>query len=222
MTFAIGVLTACLAGLAALALIRHMDRRADRAEWSRLGSLQPAAPGCFSHDMVADLPEPARRYFSYAIQPGTPLTPVVEIRMTGQFSLGSKDHPRYRPMEARQILATPEGFVWNMRTRGGVPLSGSDSGRWTRFRMFGLIPVARVGGDMDHARSAFGRCVAEAVIWAPAALMPGPDITWEAVDDDTARVTVRHGDLSQAVDVSVDSRADPSPCVSSAGATPTP
>ena len=147
MTFAIGVLTAFLLGLAALALIRYMDRRADRAEWNRLGSLQPAAPGCFSHDMVADLPEPARRYFTYVIKPGTPLTPVVEIRMTGQFSLGTKDDPRYRPMEARQILATPEGFVWNMRTRGGMPLSGSDSGRWTRFRIFGLIPVARVGGD---------------------------------------------------------------------------
>jgi hypothetical protein len=154
--------------------------------------------------MVADLPEPARRYFTYVIKPGTPLMPVVEIRMTGQFSLGTKDDPRYRPMEARQILATPEGFVWTMRTRGGMPLSGSDSGRWTRFRIFGLIPVARVGGDMDHARSAFGRCVAEAVIWAPAALLPGPDITWEAVDDDTARVTVRYGGLSQAVDVSVD------------------
>ena len=160
--------------------------------WPR-SSLQ--IPNIFVAGMVADLPEPARRYFAYAIQPGTPLRPVVEIQMTGQFSLGTKDDPRYRPMEARQILATPEGFVWEMRTRGGMPLSGSDSGRWTRFRIFALIPVARVGGDPDHARSAFGRYVAEAVIWAPAALMPGPGVTWEAVDDDTARVTVRHGDL---------------------------
>jgi hypothetical protein len=123
--------------------------------------------------MVSDLPEPAARYFTYMIRPGTPLLPVAEIDMTGQFSLGTKDDPRYQPMEARQILAAPEGFVWAMRTRGGMPVSGSDSGSWTRFRIVGLIPVGRLGGDRDHTRSAFGRYAAEAVIWAPAALLPG-------------------------------------------------
>ena len=85
----------------------------------------------------------------------------------------------------------------------------SDSGKWTRFRIFGLIPVARLGGDYNHTRSAFGRYVGEAVIWAPDALLLGPDITWHALDDDTARVIVQHGPLSQAVDVSVDSDAKP-------------
>lgn len=159
--------------------------------------------------MVADLPEPARRYFTYTIKPGTPLLPVAIIEMTGRFSLGTKEDPRYQPMEARQILAAPDGFVWEMRTREGMPLSGSDSGSWTRFRIVGLIPVARLGGDPDHTRSAFGRYAAEAVIWAPAALLPGPGITWTAVDDDTARVIIHHDDLSQAVDVTVDSEGKP-------------
>ena len=96
--------------------------------------------------MVADLPEPARRYFSYAIKPGTPLMPVVEIRMTGQFSLGSKEDPRYRPMEARQILAAPEGFVWKMRTRGGMPDFG-----------IGFRPVDPVPDLRPHPRRTFGR-----------------------------------------------------------------
>jgi hypothetical protein len=47
------------------------------------------------------------------------------------------------------------------------------------------------------------------VIWAPAALLPGPGVTWSVVDDDTARVTIRHGDLSQAVDVTVDGEGKP-------------
>ncbi len=204
-----GVLVALCLGILALAFLLLLDRRADRTEWNRLASLQPTAPERFSPDMVADLPEPARRYFSYMIEPGTPLLPVAEIDMTGQFSLGTRDEPRYQPMEARQILAAPEGFVWSMRTRGGMPISGSDSGQWTRFRIFGLVPVARLGGDPDHTRSAFGRYAAEAAIWAPAALQPGPGITWEAVDGDTARVTVRHGDLSQAVDLTVDDEGKP-------------
>jgi hypothetical protein len=204
MTLLVALLILLAIGVLVLAVLRLHDRRADRAEWRRLAARQPAAPARFSEAMVADLPEPARRYFGYAIHPGTPLRPVAEIDMRGRFSLGSKEKPAYQPMQARQILAAPEGFVWAMRTSGGLPLSGSDSGRWTRFRILGLIPVARLGGDPDHTRSAFGRYVAEAVFWTPAALLPGPGVQWEAVDEATARVTLRHGDLSQAVDVTVD------------------
>ena len=186
-----------------------MDRKADRAEWERLAALQPEHPESFDPEMVAGLPEPARRYFSYAIQPGAPLLPVAVIEMTGEFSLGTKEDPRYQPMAARQILAVPEGFVWSMRTRGGMPVSGSDSGSWTRFRIFGLIPVGRLGGNPDHTRSAFGRYAAEATIWAPAALLPGPGVRWSAVDANTARVTITHGELEQAVDISLDPEGRP-------------
>ncbi|SEK62159.1 hypothetical protein SAMN05421666_0730 [Roseovarius nanhaiticus] len=195
--------------LLGLAVIVFLDRRADRSEWDRLARLQPDDPRTFDEELVADLPDPARRYFTYVIQPDTPLLPVVEIEMTGQFSLGTNDNPRYQPMEARQVLAAPEGFVWAMRTTGGMPVAGSDSGLWTRFRIFGLIPVARSGGDPDHARSAFGRYVAEAVIWSPAAMLPGPGVSWAEVDHDTARVTVRREDLSQVVDVTVDAQGRP-------------
>lgn len=195
--------------LTGLAVLVRLDRRADRAEWDRLAALQPDDPRVFDERMVADLPEPARRHFTYAISPGTPLLPVVEIEMMGQFSLGTKDDPRYQPMEARQVLAAPEGFVWAMKTTGGMPVAGSDSGLWTRFRIFGLIPVARAVDNPDHARSAFGRHVSEAVIWSPAAVLPGPGVTWTAVDDDTARVTIRRGELSQTVDVTVDADGRP-------------
>lgn len=195
--------------LAALAALRLLDRRADDAEWRRLARFQPADPERFSPEMVADLPEPARRFFTYAITPGTPVRRVAVIEMEGRFSLGTKDVSNYRAMEARQILAAPEGFLWIMRMPGAIPISGSDSGSWTRFRILNLIPVARAGGDADHTRSAFGRYVSEAVFWTPAALLPGPGITWEAVDADTARVTIRREDLEQAVDVSVDSEGRP-------------
>lgn len=209
MEIVIGILLVLALVLLGLAIWVVLDRRSDRAEWHRLSAFQPDEPASFSDVMVTDLPEPARRYFTYAIRPDTPLLPVTVIEMKGQFSIGTKDAPAYQPMEAHEILAAPEGFVWAMLTRGGMPFSGSDSGLWTRFRMLGLIPVARFGGDADHTRSAFGRHVAEAVIWAPAALLPRPGVTWVGVDDDTARVTIRHGDLSQAVDVTFDGEGRP-------------
>lgn len=211
------MLTIVLTTLAAIALViaglaawRLRDHRADRAEMARLAAMQPAQPGRFSAAMVSELPEAARRFFLYAIEEGAPLWRVAVITMEGRFSLGTKDAPNYLDMSATQVLAAPEGFVWKMSGgRGLMRLAGSDSACWTRFWMAGIVPVARLGGDADHRRSAFGRYVAEAVFWTPAALLPGPDIVWSEVDEATARVTLRHGDLEQSVDVTVDADGAP-------------
>ena len=189
---------------------RWLDHQADAAEGYRLHEFQSATPALFSLSMIEDLPEPARRYFSFAIAPGTPLYTVANIFMNGQFSLGSKDAPNYMRIKAQQTLALPHGFVWKMSaSRGPMRISGSDSGSWTRFWTMGVIPVARMGGNADHARSAFGRYIAEAVFWTPAALLPGPGIDWEPVDATTARVIVTHGGLKQAVELTIDAAGSP-------------
>lgn len=203
------ILVILVVALLSLVALRLWDERADRMERARLIASQPATPAVYDPAMVINLPEPARRFFNFAIKPGTPLLTVAEIDMGGEFSLGNRHQPNYRPMEATQILAAPIGFVWKVRMPGVVPVSGSDTGRWTRFRILGLLPVARMGGDPDHERAAYGRYVAEAVFWTPAAVLPGPGIVWEAVDEDRARVTVTQDDLSQAVDVKVDGEGRP-------------
>ncbi|MCC5826537.1 DUF6544 family protein [Alkalimonas sp.] len=200
-----------IVGLSILALLglRLWDERADRIEWALLATAQPTRCAAYDPGMVANLPEPAQRFFNFAIIPGTPLLTVAEIDMGGEFSLGNRDNPNYQPMFASQILAAPLGFVWKVKMPGVVSVSGSDTGRWTRFRILGLIPVARMGGDSNHTLAAYGRYVAEAVFWTPAALLPGPGIVWEARDNNTARVTVTHNDLSQSVDVKVDTNGRP-------------
>lgn len=196
--------------LAGLFLWRFLDHWSDRAEAHRLLAKQSANPPLFSIDLVQDLPDPARRYFLFAIKEGTPLFKVARISMQGQFAMGSKDSPNYVPMTAEQVLAAPQGFIWKMSAgKGATRLSGSDSARWTRFWLAGLIPVARMGGEPDHTLSGFGRYVAEAVFWTPAAMLPGPGVSWEAVDQDTARVTVEHDGLRQSVDVTVDENGRP-------------
>lgn len=205
MIFSLSLLTL---GAAAFGLRawRRLDHRADRTEMDRLLATQPSSPDRFDVSQVAHLPHPARRFFEFAIQPGTPLRTVAEIDMTGRFGMGTKEAPNYVDMQATQVLAAPTGFVWKMSAgRGVLRMSGSDSAAWTRFWLLGLVPVARLGGSPDHRRSAFGRYVAEAVFWTPAAILPGPGISWEALDEDTARLTVVHGDLEQSVDVTVDS-----------------
>ena len=200
-----------LAGVSLIVLLslRLYDWYAEQDEWARLTGLQPISPLKYDPKIVADLPESAQRFFNFAIAPGTPLLPVAEIDMGGQFSLGTRDNPNYQIMVAHQILASPYGFVWRLNLRGRVPVSGSDSGNWTRFRILGLIPVARMGGDADHAQSAYGRYVAESVFWTPAAVLPRPGVVWEGVDSNSARVTVSRGILSQTVNIRVSANGQP-------------
>lgn len=190
--------------LGAMVLWRSRDHRADTAMMMQLARAQPSRPAGFDPQQVADLPEPARRYFTYCIRPGTPLYTVARLTMAGQFAMGDKTAPRYLTMRAAQTLALSAGFVWTMSAgRGAMRISGSDSHRWTRFWLLGVLPVARLGGDADHRRSAFARYVAEAVFWTPAALLPGPGVTWGPVDEHCARVTVNRDGLSQSVDLYV-------------------
>ena len=189
---------------------RQLDHRADVRAMQRLASGQANQPALFDPEMVADLPEPARRYFLYTIEPGTPLYSVTNLTMTGQFGMGDNSSPNYLEMTATQTLAMPAGFVWKMRARRGLlRLSGSDTEQWTRFWLMGLLPVARMGGDADHRRSAFGRYVAEAVFWTPAAVLPGPGISWTQLKPDCARLTVNYQGLSQSVDITVADNGQP-------------
>ncbi|WP_296932028.1 DUF6544 family protein [uncultured Marinobacter sp.] len=203
-TFFLSLFILVVVATAALWAWRRADHAADEAAMARLAALQPAAPERFELSLLEGLPEPAQRYFRYTIQPGTPLHTVARIAMTGKFGMGNRDAPDYMNMQATQLLAMPEGFIWKMSAhRGLLGISGSDTDQWTRFWLMGLFPVARAGGDADHARSAFGRYVAEAVFWTPAALLPGPGVSWKLVDINTARVIVRHEGMEQAVDVVV-------------------
>lgn len=198
-----------LAGLAALFYWRRCDRRSDEHAREELQALAGATHRTYDPTLVRDLPEPARRYFNFMIEPGAALRTVVELRMGGELGLGTKEAHRYNSMRARQLLAPPYGLVWQVESG---PLSGSDCAlptrSWTRFWLLGLLPVARVAGT-DHHRSAFGRVIAEAAIWVPASLLPGEFVQWVAVDDDSARAIVRYGELEQAVDITVDDDGAP-------------
>jgi hypothetical protein len=189
---------------------RWADHNADNRAWTRLALHQPSEPRLFDPSMVDGLPDPARRFFRFAIRPETPLYTVAEITMEGEFGLGSKAEQNYLPMHAEQILAAPHGFVWKLHAGNRlVRISGSDvaqnANSWSRFWLLGIVPVARTGGSADHIRSAFGRYIAEAVLWTPAALLPSQYVQWDPIDNSTVRVTVTHMELEQAVDLSVDS-----------------
>lgn len=199
-----------MASFVAMQAWRMSDERNREAAWGDLATRanQPSEP--FDPAMVRDLPDAARRYFTHTIAPGTPLCTVAEITMEGEIGLGDRSDPGYQPMRARQILAPPHGFVWRLESAGSgmVRMQGSDgltgNRSWTRFWLAWTLPVARAGADADHLRASFGRAVAEAVFWAPAALLPRNGVRWEKGDTpDRARAVVTRGSLSQILEIEV-------------------
>lgn len=194
-------LGAALLGTGA-ALFGHSRYRSAMAEAERVFDTvaQPRRPTSERFDplMVADLPEVARRYFAFAIAPGTPLHSVAILEMEGIFLLGERDsHQRYA-MKAREVIRQPDEFVWLPRmTNGPLTVSGSDGlaqGRaWTRFFVAGTVPVAAVETSPDMVRSAGFRGAAEAALWLPTTLLPQRGALWEEAGPDQARVTLAGG-----------------------------
>ena len=197
------LISVLVVGAVALVAWRQLDRRADARAWNELAAYGESDLETFDPATVSELPEPAQRYFNYMIEPGARLYTVVELDMTGEIGLGTRQAPNYQAMNAHQILAPPHGLVWQLES--GL-ISGSDGalpGRsWTRFWLFGLLPVTRVS-DPDHRRSAFGRVVAEAAFWAPASLLPNEHVRWEAVDAHNARAIVQFGPFKQVVEITI-------------------
>lgn len=184
------------------------ERREISSLWDELRGT--GDPALFSPDMVADLPEPARRFLSRAIAPGTPLATSVEVEMHGEILLDPDGDPV--PMTARQILAPPAGFIWRARAgRGLMRISGHDRyGRGAgelRWRLFGIIPVMTATGP-DVTRSAAGRLAMEAVLM-PAALLPARGVRWEPVDENTARFHMTVGEEVVVTAVTVDTEGRP-------------
>lgn len=90
------------------------ERREISSLWDELRGT--GDPTLFSPDMVADLPEPARRFLSRAIAPGTSLATSVEVEMHGYtiarhvragWNLGEPDEFRFFSATVDQAAFLP-------------------------------------------------------------------------------------------------------------------
>lgn len=208
MVLQILVLVLVLLALAVLAgrflVSRRRRHEAGLADlWRRLR--ETPGGGRFEPESVADLPAPACRYLEHAIAPGTPLAGSVELEMEGR--IGLSPGAEKTPFRARQVLAAPEGLIWEAEVgEGWKRVKGSDSygdgvGEMLWF-LWNAVPVVRGNGD-DVTRSAAGRVAIEAALLLPSALHPSRGARWEAVDDRAATVHLTVGSFELAPTVHV-------------------
>lgn len=194
-----GVLGSAAAAIGAGTLL--WNRSTARA----VGRLAPSGTaGTFTPDQLAGLPAPVVRYFEFALAPGQPLIRTARIEHEGEFR-GSLDAPWSPFTSVQHFSVDPPGFVWDAAIRMGPLMTvrvrdsylqgvGSMQGK-----LAALIPVVNARGSAELASGALHRYLAESV-WLPTALLPGGGVTWEPVDDKTARATLTDSGVSVSLD----------------------
>ena len=197
------VASAAAATIGAYAWRRTTARRyAALADELRLRRDAPGHP--FSRAETDRLPDPVARYFAFALPEGQRRVRVARVRWVGEMRL--KPDGAWSPFTAQQqFTGAPPGFVWDAEVRMMplVPVRVRDSyvaGQGQMLgRVGGVVSVVNEGGTREMALGALVRWLGEAA-WFPTALLPGEGVTWEAIDDYSARATVTDGATSVTAD----------------------
>jgi hypothetical protein len=151
------------------------------------------APLVTESDLVP-LPEPVRRYLRVTRAAGQPRVRNYRIRFSGR--IRSSPVAAWMPFVAdQQSFADDPARLFLMRARlFGMPVQAFHrliGGHATmRVKVAGLVPIVNTRGDeMDRAETV--TLFNDMCVLAPGTLV-GPGITWEPVDESTARARFAH------------------------------
>jgi hypothetical protein len=151
-----------------------------------------------TEEMLEGLPEPVQRYLRYTGIVSTPFVDTVYLKQKGAMHLGAQG--AWISLEAEEhYTVEPPGFVWDATLRKGpLPLArGRDmysGGKGSMFIRAGSLftVVDSRGEEMDQGSML--RYLSE-MIWFPTAFL-GENVSFEAVDEKSARVTLTDGSRS--------------------------
>jgi hypothetical protein len=172
----------------------------DRLEAARL----PIEPKVFDKSELEKLPAPVQRYFRAVLADGQPMVAAVSVELTGTMDLGKKAE-QWKPFTSTQrVITRRPGFDWDARVTMMPGLSARVHDAYVagegilHAALLGLVPVANLRGTGEVAQGELIRFFAEAA-WYPTALLPSQGVHWDAVDDHSARATLKDGDLTVAL-----------------------
>jgi hypothetical protein len=159
---------------------------------------QPVVPETYAAGDLADLPEPVQRYFQAVLKDGQPMISALNVEHTGTFNM-SETGDQWKPFSSTQrVLTQRPGFVWEgeIRVMPGLTVRVHDAyvaGEGVlHASLLGLLTLVDLRGTPDVAEGELMRFLAEAP-WYPTALLPSQGLRWEAVDDGSARATLKDG-----------------------------
>ena len=152
-------------------------------------------PRLITAEMLQDLPEPVQRYLAFSGVIGKPWIDTVRLRQSGRFRQSANQS--WMPVTAEQTFTTkPPGFVWKARfMMAGLPLMSArdayqDGHGHMYGKMAGLLTLFDARGPQIDQGTLL-RYLGE-MVWFPTAFL-GENISWLAVDENTAQVDPTHG-----------------------------
>lgn len=149
---------------------------------------------------MADLPEPVRRYFDFALAGPLPRYAAMHLEAEGQFRRPLTE--AFNDTTAEQTIAIGEPALLFAATTSVVP------GVWARAydffaegqmemkaKVLSTLTVVDERETPELNRISLRRWLLESALY-PQALLPGGPVTWEPIDETSARATVSADGLS--------------------------
>jgi hypothetical protein len=189
----VAALVAGAVGLAVTLQRARFDRRVAR-EAHELWAAEGGGPG--PRRSAEGLPRPVRRYLEVSGAAAREPVRSVRLRHGGTFRPGL-DQPWFPILGEQYFSADPPGFVWRGRIRlaPGVWIEARDRSLAGEGHMLivasGIWTLGDVRGpELDQG--ALLRLLAE-MVWFPTAFLDARHVSWAAIDDASARATLRVG-----------------------------
>lgn len=168
---------------------------------AEIGRARPAP--VFDESRLASLPAPVQRYFRYVFRGPVPVYGVVRLSASGSFR-----RPRtggFNPTDASQVIASGQPALMFAATTPMLP------GVWARAydffadgqmemkaKILSTITVVDEKQSPSLNQISLRRWLLESALY-PAALLPDGPVTWESIDDTSARAVVTWRDLRAAL-----------------------
>lgn len=162
-------------------------------------------PRYFHTEEIKELPDPVQRYFRLVLKDGALLISHAYVVQRGGFR-AKPEMEGWSDMEAEQYYSVkPVGFVWNASI-AMMPLlsfkvcdSYIEGKGHVKGRLTSLFPLFDAENSKELDSGGLQRYLAEAV-WFPTALLPSQGVSWQAIDDHTAKATLFDGENSVSLE----------------------
>jgi hypothetical protein len=162
---------------------------------SLLSGAKSGAGTVVTGEMLRTLPQPVQRYMAYSGVLGKQIPRTIRLKQVGKIRQSEKS--AWMKLEAVEYYSTtPPGFIWKafLPTKRFPMTLGRDAyvdGQGSMLiKMLSLIPLVNVVMGAEIDQGAMMRYLNE-MTWFPAAFL-GENISWKAIDDTSAEVTLTH------------------------------
>ncbi|WP_394776150.1 DUF6544 family protein [Flavobacterium sp.] len=148
----------------------------------------------YSISQLNGLPKPVQRYFNYVIRDGMPYISLVRLKHNGLFKTNLKKE--FISIKGKQYFSAQRPqFIWKgttmLFTARDSFIAGKGNLKVSLFNIFTLVDAK----GSETSEGELQRWLAESV-WFPTNLLPSENITWSAIDENSAKLSFRYKEIS--------------------------